>query len=64
MLDEVAPIYKLLESQVKLFRYEAIGYLGVLKAFVQGLIMLKVLRIILTIIMRTDQRGTTEISAK
>lgn len=64
MLDEVVPVYKLLESQVKSFRYEAIGYLGVLKAFVQGLMMFKVLRIILTIIMRMDQRGTAEISAK
>lgn len=62
MLEEAGPIYKLLESQVKLGRGRV---LGALKAFVQEVIMLKVPRVILAVIMRMDQRiRRTKITAK
>lgn len=62
LLEEAGPIYKLLESQVKLGRGRV---LGALKAFVQEVIMLKVPRVILAVIMRMDQRiRRTKITAK
>lgn len=62
LLEEAGPIYKLLESQVKLGSGRV---LGALKAFVQEVIMLKVPRVILAVIMRMDQRiRRTKITAK